>query len=209
MPVPQADISSLAEDILADIELGRIPLAAVMLKCARLARWLGDEQHRRVFSYEAGGYPTTPTGISLEVFELGRLAGRVRLTKQKDGNTNETMNTSSVEAWERRIETNRAALVVAADRDVSISSANPHQVVSAGFGNVLERKRLTDEIAEDSKHLPRSRALAYEYATAALYQSRFSEAAATIFDRIRQRVDVEVLTTAPGAAQKVAAIQDN
>ena len=92
---------------------------------------------------------------------------------------------------------------------VSISSANPSQIVSAGFGNGIERKRLTDEIAEDSKYLPRSRALAYEYATAALYQSRFSEAARTIFDRIRQRVDVEMLTVAPSAAQKVAAIQEN
>ena len=110
MPLASEDIEDLAEDILADIELGRIPLASVMLKCARLARWLGDENHRQVFVFEAGGYPTTPSGISADVFALGRLAGRVQITKQADGQLIETMTTLSVEAWERRIETNRAAL---------------------------------------------------------------------------------------------------
>lgn len=209
MPVSSEDIEHIAEDILEDIELSRIGLAAVMLKCARLARWLGDEQHRKIFSYEAGGYPSTPTGIPVDAFELGRAAGRVQISKKKDGPPIEQMSTQSVDAWASRIETNKAALAVAADPDISISSANPNQSVFNPWGNAVERKRLTDEIAADTKHLARSRAFAYDYATAALYQIRFSEAATTIFDSIRQRVDVEILTIAPGAAQKVAAIQDN
>lgn len=209
MPIASEDVENLAEDILEDIELGKIPLAAVMLKCARLARWLGDEQHRKIFAYEAGGYPSTPNGISPEVFELGRIAGRVVQSKDKDGKVSEGLVPRSVEEWERRFETNRAAIPAAADRDVSISSANPNQVVHAPFGNSIERKRLADEILDDAKYLARSRAFAYEYATAALYQIRFSDTAISIFDTIRQRVDVEILTTAPGAAQKVAAIQEN
>lgn len=57
MTVPSEDIERIAEDILADIELGRIPLAAVMLKCARLARWLGDEQHPQDLLIRGRGLP--------------------------------------------------------------------------------------------------------------------------------------------------------
>jgi hypothetical protein len=65
MAVSGEEIENLAEDILEDIELSRISLAAAMLKCARLARWLGDEQHRQLFAYEAGGYPNEPSGTRL------------------------------------------------------------------------------------------------------------------------------------------------
>lgn len=209
MPVTSREIENLAEEIMTDIELGKISLAAIMLKCARLARWLSDEQHRQIFAYEAGGYPTTPSGIPIEVFELGRAAGRVTLRKTSSGSISEKMSTASVDAWEQQVETNKTALPATADRNVSISSANPTQIVSAGFGNAMERKRLSDEIGENSKYLARSRAFAYEYANSALYQTRFSEAATTIFDSIRQRVDVAVLNVAPTAARKVASIQDN
>lgn len=209
LAVPSEDIELLAEDILGDIELGKLPLAAVMLKCARLARWLGDEPNRQIFAYEAGGYTSTATGIPQEVFELGRIARRVTVTKDKTGSLIERMNARSVDSFEQRIHTNRIALASAIDRDVSVSSANPHQVVNIPWGNGLERKRLTDETADDAANLARSRAYAYEYATAVLYQSRFSDAASTIFDRIRNQVNVELVSVAPAAAQKVAAIHDN
>ena len=209
MPVSPEEIEILAEDIVDDVELSRISLAAVMLKCARLARWLEDDNLRRTFAYEAGGYPSSSTGVPPDAFELARVVGRTYDDKNKDGSIGERMNVKSVDVWEQRIATNKVALAAAADRDVSLSSANPNQLVFAPMSNSLERKRLADEVAEDAKNLARSRTFAYEFATATLYQIKFSKAAKTIFDRVRQRLDIEIINIAPRAAEKVLAIQDN
>jgi hypothetical protein len=171
---------------------------------------LGDEPHQRAFTYEAGGYPSTPTGIPEEVFETGRLVGRVRLNKpKKDGDPVEQMSIQSVELWEQRIAANKIALHSASDPSVSVTSANPSQFVMGPVSNRPERKRLSDDIARDRDHLARSRAHAYNYTSAALYQLRFSETAQNIFDEARRKLDLQLITLAPGASKKVSSIQDN
>ncbi|WP_310535306.1 hypothetical protein, partial [Novosphingobium sp.] len=64
----KAVAAALSDEILQNIELREITLDAVMLKCARLARLLKDDQHLKLFQYESGGYPTTPDSIPSHVF---------------------------------------------------------------------------------------------------------------------------------------------
>lgn len=64
---------SLAEDILADLKLNRIPLANIAMKCARLARLTGDEDAQRWFQSEMAGYDPN---YDPESFWIGWKAGR-------------------------------------------------------------------------------------------------------------------------------------
>lgn len=65
-----AEAKALAEDILADLELNRIPLANIAMKCARLARLTGNELALRWLQAEIGGY-TSPIDQDLLRVALG------------------------------------------------------------------------------------------------------------------------------------------
>lgn len=206
---PRKSALILAEEILTNIEMADIGLSAVMLKCARLARLIGDEDHRKAFAFEAGGYPNTPTGVPNEAFELGRRAGRIYKEKDNEGKLSEKMNTSSVEMLESLAQTDRIALAAAIDPDVSISSSNPAQHVFAPTGNSQERQRLRISINNSVKIIATSKAFAYTYATNVYFELQFSGAASDIFERSAERIDIALLGTAPQAAQKTASIRTN
>jgi hypothetical protein len=199
----------LAEEILSNIELSDISLSAVMLKCARLARILGDAEHRQIFNFEAGGYPSTPSGIQPDIFELGRKSGRVYKDKNSDGQETERMNVDSVEALEKKVENKKIALIASVDPNISISSANPNQVVYAPVGNAFERRQISDTIEKSLKLIAKSRSYAYDYVSNVLYELMFSGVASTIFDSIAERVDLHVIEVAPKSAQKMASIRAN
>ena len=59
---------SLSEEILADIELNKIPLTNIALKISRLSRLLNDFDYQKIMEYEAGGYPSTPNGITKDIY---------------------------------------------------------------------------------------------------------------------------------------------
>lgn len=180
-----------------------------MLKCARLARFLRDDDRRLAFSYEASGYPSTPDGVDNKALELGRIAGRVHVEKGQDGANVERMRTTSVEALEQDSEACRLALAAAADRNVSISSANPHQIVAAPVGNAPERARLKQTIQTNSSILARSRAFAYEYSSSVLYELEFSNTASSAFSRTSERIDSYLITHMRDLVKTTQAINDN
>ena len=70
------DALVLSEEILADIELNRMPLTNIALKIGRLSRLLNDFDHQKIMEYESGGYPTNPKGFPKEVWRLAKIAGR-------------------------------------------------------------------------------------------------------------------------------------
>ena len=80
----------LSEDILKNVELSEIPLANIALKASRLARLLNDFENQKIFEYEASGYPTTPSGVSADVYRLGVFAEReYKQKKYKSGEFNQ------------------------------------------------------------------------------------------------------------------------
>jgi len=121
---------ALSEDILRNIELSEIPLANILLKASRLARLLNDFDSQKIMELEASGYPSTPDGVSQDIYRLAVIAGRE--SQQKNEKTGEIKNyiyTTSVEELEQEVKSADSALAAARDPDVSVSSANPNQMV--------------------------------------------------------------------------------
>ena len=73
-----AEAVELCSELFKNIELKELSLADCALKAARVARLLNDEDHQRIFQYEAGGYPSKPHGVPADIFELAVRALRVR-----------------------------------------------------------------------------------------------------------------------------------
>jgi hypothetical protein len=201
---------NLSAEILKDIELSRVPLSTAALKASRLARLLNHFEAQQILNYEATGYPTTPDGISPDIWQLLVKAGRT--FKERDSISKETKElafTESIEQLEQQIETSKIRLQVARDPDVSISSANPSQWVTPPIGHVLERNSLQTSIVTASQRLASRRAMIYQYASRRHYELKFSGIAQNIFSLIRESVDRNIGQFVPEALQKFASVHDN
>ncbi|MGX5827376.1 AbiTii domain-containing protein [Mesorhizobium sp. 43Arga] len=205
---------ALAEDILRNIELSEVSLAVTMLKASRLARLLNDVDYRLAFEYEASGYPSTPDGITPDVWKVAQLSGRVQSVKETVANSKvehivERANTQAIEAIEQRITVNNSSLDAARDPNVSISSANPHQFIGNPIGNTAERNSLRKAVSDDAAFLAGRRGFVHRYVSRRYDELRFSGIAGDIFSRIRTAVDERVGITIPKAVQKFSAVYEN
>jgi hypothetical protein len=196
----------LSDAILRGVELSEVPLANAALMASRLARLINDFMSQKIFQYEAGGYPTTPGGVSPEVWALCKAAGRVYQQKDKDGATKELATLESIEQLEVQVESAKIGLDAA--RDVSVTSANPNQYVST-LGNGMERLRLHNELKEAVKKLGARRSFLHTYVVQKNLELKFSAIAGDAFARIRESVDTNIGKTVPDATQKFTAIYDN
>jgi hypothetical protein len=200
----------LSEEILRNIELSELPLARVALKASRLARLLNDFQIQKVMEFEASGYPSTPNGVPSDAYKFAKSAGRE--FQQKDSKSDEIetyIYTSSIEELEQELKTLDAALAAARDPDVSVSSANPNQMVWNPVGNKFERQTLRSGATRAQQRLSSRRSFIYSYALTKLYELKYSGIADDIFSRIRERVDSVIGERVPDAVQKLSAVYDN
>ena len=199
---------ALSELVLADLEMSTASLSTIALKVSRLARLMGNFETQKIMSYESSGYPTTPNGVSREVWELAKKAGRVYQIKHKEEVT-ERASVESIEQLEIELVSLKDSLASAQDPNVSVTSANPNQFVSAPIGNGLERRRLLDSISEKSKLLAGRRSYIYNYVVGVHYELKFSQVADDIFDRIRVRVDQKIGEIVPDSIKKFSAVYEN
>ena len=200
----------LSSDILKDIELSQVPLANVALKAGRLARLLNDFDMNRMLQYEASGYPSGPEGIPQPIWQLLVLAGRTY--QYKGFNAKEAKTVAFVESIEQlqlQIEASKLGLQAARDPDVSVSSANPNQYVSAPPGNTQERLNLSFQINTAAQRLASRRAFIHDYASRRYHQLRFSQAAEDVFSGVRRSVDAAIGDLVPTATEKFASVHDN
>jgi hypothetical protein len=198
----------LSESIISDIELNASSLSNVALKASRLARLVGHFEKQKIFLYEVSGYPTTPHGVEKKTWELVKLAERIN--KVKDGDeVKETASLESLEQLHFDLEAAKDSLAVAKDADVSLTSANPNQYVSAPIGNKRERDSLRASISNKSKFIAKRRAYIYEYVSSVHYEIKYSNISNDIFSRIRSRVDEKVGSIVPDSVQKFTAIYEN
>lgn len=210
-PNPKAlsEALDLSEEILRNIELSEIPLSQIALKASRLARLLNDFDYQRIMEYEAGGYPTTPNGVPQDVFQLGIKAQRNFKVKAENDELKDRIRLISIEQIEHEISSAEIGIDAARDRDVSISSSNPQQFVSAPLGNVLERNRLRNEITNNASLLANRRSFIYNYVLRVNHGIKFSNLASDAFSRKRESVDALIGTYVPKATEKLTAIYEN
>jgi hypothetical protein len=201
---------SLSSEILRNIELSELPLANIVLKASRLARLLNEFDIQKIMEYEAGGYPSTPTGVTAEVWRLGIAAGRkYEILDPKTNTSNPYMYLESIGELEEQLQIAEASLAAARDPDVSISSANPHQYVWSPSGNFVERNTIRQAVTQAAQRLGSRRTLIYQYALRKHYELKFSSIADDVFGRIRERVDATIGQTIPDAVQRLWAIYEN
>lgn len=204
-----AEALSLSSETLRNIELSELPLTNIALKAGRLARLLNDFDFQKIMEYEVGGYPTALSGVPIESWRLGKMAGRVFEDEdKKTKEVKEYMYLESVSQLEESLKISETALSAARDPDVSVASANPTQYVSAGILNRDERLAIRRSIAEASRRLASRRSMIYQYVLRRYYELKFSGIADDIFTRIRQRVDTKMGEYVPDALQKIAAVYD-
>jgi len=200
----------LAAEILRNIELSELSLTNIALKASRLARLLNEWDLQNIMAFEAGGYPTSSTGVPQDVWRLAVMAGRVY--EIKDGKTGETQEFAYVQPiaeWEQIVATTEKAIEAAREPDVSITSANPYQSVYPPFGTGGERRTIRIDAITASTKIAARRSFIYGYALRKHYELKFSGIADDIFSRIRERVDSSIGKHIPEAVKKLSAIHDN
>ena len=204
----------LAGEILADLELERLPLSSCAMKTARLARLLGDDDHFLIFKYELAGYPSTPQGVQPEIWRLCLKALRVRT---------ENLNKESFEAEEiveraelrsiTSIEENAATLKLRLSyfqpQPISISSANPNQFISTPTRNVNLEAQIAANYRDEMARLAARRAFIYDFVLSKLFELRVSSTAEDIFEGYRKRVDGHLSSLIPDELRRLESIRDN
>lgn len=211
-PSPRAlmEALELSADILRNVELSDMPLANIALKASRLARLLNDFDFQKIMAYEAGGYPTTPSGVPPEVWRLAVEAGRrYEQTDPETKKTKQFVYVQPINSLEDQLRIAEASLAAARDPDVAISSANPWQQVWSPHGNVFERNTIRQAVEKASSRLASRRTLIYQYAVQKYYELKFSDIASDVFARTRERVDATIGRTVPAAVQRLAAVYEN
>jgi hypothetical protein len=195
---PRAAALALADELLADIELARLGGPDVIRRASRLARLVDDEEASSWLRFEVTGYPEKT--FDLPAAEAARRSGRAVV---KDGT--ERFWTESVGWLEERVQTLEAGVKAAADPGVSISSANPHQYVSAPTGNKAERQALMSEIARVVRVRDRVIGAVHAYVADRYHELRFGAAVQSAFEVVRAEVDSRIATLVPEAPSKLAA----
>jgi hypothetical protein len=200
----------LSEETLRNIELGELPLTQIALKTSRLARLLNDSEMHKIMQFEVSGYPYTASGVSPEVFRLATIAGRQSEVKDSEhGTSKQVIYYESIGSLEQSIGVVNSALQAAQDPSISVSSANPNQVVSIPIGHQYERNEIRYKAAVAASQLSGRQAFIYQYVLAKHYELKYSGIADDVFSRIRQRVDSSIGKTVPDAVQKLSSVYDN
>ena len=211
-PNPKAlqDALSLSEEILADIELNRVPLSSVALKTSRLARLFNDFDMQKVMAYEASGYPANQGVMTPESWRLSGITNRRYIANDiSTGEKKEYAYLDSIEHLEQQLDLTKAGVDAATDPDISLTSANPNQFLSAPTGNTYERQSLRNQASQLSQRLASRRAFIHQYASKVYYELKFSGVASEIFSRIRNRVDGSISSLIPDSTRRFSAVYEN
>jgi AbiTii len=204
-----AEALALTAEILANLELGQLPLSNIALKTSRVARLLNDFDMLKILEYEISGYPTTASGVAPEVWKLAQKAGRgfvqtQIITKQKS----ERIYLESIDSLEDTIRTTEAALAAARDPE----NPRPGRMfmgTELAPGNSVERGVRLSASQQAAQRLASRRNLIYQYAQRKHYELKFSGIADDVFSRTRERVDATIGEVLPDAVRRFTAVYDN
>jgi len=204
-----SDALVFAEEILSDIELTRTPLTNVSLKLSRLFRLLNDSYKQNMFQYEASGYPHSPGGYPPEIWAMLKDANRIETSEDKNGKVNQHGYWSSIEQLESQIETIKTRIAVSMDPDISISSANPGQFLTAPIGNKFERDSLQNAMQKSIERLSQRRAFLHVTISDIYTELKYSSLSDDIFSQIRETVDIKISDKVSSSLQKFTSAYDN
>jgi hypothetical protein len=197
---------ALADYLLSDIELARLPAQDIAKKTSRLARLLDDTDALAWLSYEISGFHREPSRyLSQEAATNARRSNRMFI----DERGTVRFNVAHLAELQSEIDAGKVQLAAAVDPDVSVSSANPSQQVFAPPGNRFEREGLRQHISKQQAILAKVLGSFHDYASARYHELRFGAAVEMAFEVVRNEVDGSIASVIPGALTKLAAAFEN
>jgi hypothetical protein len=199
VPSRREEALSLADELLADIELARLAPGEIARKSFRLARLLDDAEAMTWLRFEVGGYPNT--GLTPDAWAAATRSNRLFINDKGE----ERAHTSMLGQLQTNLDGALAQIAAAADRPVSLSSANPYQRLEAPTGNTMERSAMRNHAAEQKAVLDKVLGSIHEYVTARHFELRFGAAAESAFEVVRNEVDARVADLVPEAPAMLAA----
>ncbi|MFJ4226484.1 hypothetical protein ACIPYV_02830 [Paenarthrobacter nicotinovorans] len=200
-----AAATELSEQLLADIELSQLSPADQIRRASRLARLLDDLDALEWLNQEIDGYKGSGNGLNADQIRAAKRSGRQ--SSSKDGK--DRYWTDSVNKIQANIEGAKQQLAAAADAPLSISSANPYQVVQAPAGNTRERSVLREFISNQSEILGRILGAVHRYVSERNTELRFGAAVESAFTVLRSEVDGKIAALVPSASIKFASAFEN
>ncbi len=207
------ECTELAAEILKNFELSELPVSNIILKCLRLCRLLGDDDGTLLFTFESSGYPGTPRGMTSEAWRISKIAGRRYFKKGNDGKGKEIeveyANTTLVAELEESITALKLRLSAAVDRNISLSSANPNQVVTAPTGNAVERNNVVSSIQEFQKTLQKTTGCLYNYVLQIYNKLSYGDIIEDTFTRSRLETSDKLSRLCPQAIGKFVSVYNN
>jgi len=185
-------ITILATEILNDLEQNEVNLSSIALKCLKLARLSGDQYSLNLFKFELSGYPKDENGFILpDAFRLASAANRVSSDKDKQtGKIQESMFVESPDELLRALETAKKLL--------------EHPATT-----VFQRNFLPRHISDVSKKIEKLRAGYYGYVLEIYYKYVYGNISEEIFNRMRKKVDENLLQICPDAIKKFITAYQN
>ena len=200
----------LSEEIIKNIELSELALSVIVLKALRLSRLLNDFQMTKIFEYESSSYPKNPNGISSDIWELGLISNR-RYKKNdiESGEINEFMYCESIEDLEFKVNSFQISMESTRDPNISMSSANPRQMIWNPRGNMTERMKIRNSTLLAKKRLAERRSFIYRYVLNNNIELKYSKISEDIFSRVRIKLDKRIREILPDSVKRFSAIYDN
>jgi hypothetical protein len=218
MPGPKSlalEAFELSTEVLADLELSRLQLSGCVMKAARLARLVGDDDYFLILRNELAGYPSSPKGVPPDVWRLCKLANRVKAKEKIDdkgkstGEIVETAELRSIASIEENATTLKMRLSFFQPQPVSISSANPNQYISAPIRDISTEAKIAMSYRDEISLIAARRAFVYDFVLAKHFELRVSSAAEDIFDGYRKRVDDHLGDLIPDELRRLDSIRSN
>jgi len=201
---PLAEASELSAEVLADMELGRIPNHQILLKCRRLARLVGDEIWSKWLELEIHGYNSPLVKLTDEERKgLFVYFGR-ELDSQKHTGLIHPLATLEQEVETAKLE--MAACRVPSSIHASNSQTFIPDSASRAVNEVLFRlSEIRTTITQRQVIIGRVIGLAHSNTLKWYNELHYSDVAQSIFERRRLEVDTKLKDICPKALEQFVA----
>ncbi len=195
---------ALADEVLADIELSRLPPVQVVRKASRLARLLNDEEAMTWLAYETTGYTLNEDNK----FTPGAWRAALRSKRARFDNGALRALSGSLGQLQASIDAGLARLAVASDPNISISSQSVFNPAIPA-GNTHERLDVSNLIVQSQQTIDAVVGSVHQYIAARYHELRFGAAVESAFEVVRSGVDEAIGALVPAAMPMLAAAFEN
>ncbi len=205
------ECTDLSCEILKNFELSEIPVGNIILKCLRLCRLLGDQEGILLFTFESSGYPQRANGNFTEEAERIALLAH-RGYQDYDYKTKKIVGYISyalISDIESSIETLRIKLAASSDPNISLTSANPHQMLMPPAGNQVERSQITTQIHQKTQILAQVKGALYNYILTIYNKLVYGNIVEDIFTESRMKVNEKLGEYCPKSIEKFVSVYEN